>query len=353
MLAAMEKELQLRQAFFGKSVVLDSIYLGGGTPSLLSADELERLFDGIFATFAVADGAEITLEANPDDLTNEYLRALRNTPVNRMSIGIQSFADADLQWMNRAHDAVESRRCIESALALGFDQLTCDLIYGVPVTSDEQWAANIQALLDYGIPHLSCYCLTVEPKTALSHYVKTGKSPAVEEEKATRHFLYLMDTLEASGYEQYEISNFAKNGRYARHNTSYWLGEPYLGLGPGAHSYDGQNRQWNLPNNPLYIKHLETSDSWKPLRGIVWEEEILRPVDRYNEYVMTGLRTQWGCRMDQLEKMEAHFADYFRQQVQPFVNQGLVKRNDEIFTLSRSGKLLADFVSAELFWVEG
>lgn len=353
LLAAMEKELQWRHDFFGDPVVLDSIYLGGGTPSLLNAGELERLFEAIYAAFTVADDAEITLEANPDDLKDDYLRALRQTPVNRLSIGIQSFADEDLRWMNRAHDAGESHRCIASALASGFNQLTCDLIYGAPTTSDEQWAANIQTLLDYGIPHLSCYCLTVEPKTALSHFVKTGKSPAVEEEKATRHFLYLMDTLEAAGYEQYEISNFAKNGRYARHNTSYWFGEPYLGLGPGAHSYNGQNRQWNLPNNPLYVKHLDAPESWESLRGIVWEEEILRPADRYNEYVMTGLRTQWGCRLTQLENMGAHFASYFYQQVQPFLNQGLVKNDGDVFTLSRSGKLLADFVSAELFWVEG
>lgn len=353
LLAAMEKELQGRQDFFGGPVVLDSIYFGGGTPSLLSAEELERLFERINAAFAVADDAEITLEANPDDLTDEYLRSLRNTPVNRLSIGIQSFADEDLQWMNRAHHAGESRRCIESALALGFDQLTCDLIYGAPVTSDEQWAANIQTLLDYGIPHLSCYCLTVEPKTALSHFVKTGKSPAVEEEKATRQFLYLMDALETAGYEQYEISNFAKNGQYAKHNTSYWLGEPYLGLGPGAHSYNGQNRQWNLPNNPVYVKHLETPAPWESLRGLVWEEEILEAADRYNEYVMTGLRTQWGCRLEQIERMGAHFAGYFRQQVQAFLHQGLVRGHNDVFTLSRSGKLLADFVSAELFWVEG
>jgi oxygen-independent coproporphyrinogen-3 oxidase len=353
LLSAMETELQLRQDFFGGAVVLDSIYLGGGTPSLLSAGELERLFEVIFATFAVAEGAEITLEANPDDLTDDYLRSLRNTPVNRLSIGIQSFEDADLRWMNRAHQAEESRRCIESALALGFDQLTCDLIYGAPVTSDAQWAENIQTLLDYGIPHLSCYCLTVEPKTALSHFVKSGKSPAVEEEKATRQFLYLIDALEAAGYEQYEISNFAKNGLYAKHNTSYWLGEPYLGLGPGAHSYNGQNRQWNLPNNPLYVKHLEATTRWESLRGLVWDEEILGAADLYNEYVMTGLRTQWGCRLEQIENMGAHFAGYFRQQVQPFLHQGLVKADNDVFTLSRSGKLLADFVSAELFWVEG
>lgn len=352
LLSAMEKELQWRQNYFGGPTVLDSIYLGGGTPSLLEADELGRLFERIFDAFTVADNAEITLEANPDDLTDAYLSSLRNTPVNRLSIGIQSFADDDLRWMNRAHHAGESRRCIESALALGFDQLTCDLIYGAPVTSDEQWAANIQILLDYDIPHLSCYCLTVEPKTALSHFVKTGKSPAVDEEKATRHFLYLMDTLEAAGYEQYEISNFAKNGRYARHNTSYWSGEPYLGLGPGAHSYHEQKRQWNLPNNPLYIKHLEAPGSWESLRGIAWDEETLRPADRYNEYVMTGLRTQWGCRIDPIKIMGAHFAAYFQQQAQPFLHQGLVKNDDGVFTLSRSGKLLADFVTAELFWVE-
>jgi oxygen-independent coproporphyrinogen III oxidase len=351
LLAAMLRELDLRRDFFGEALPLDSVYLGGGTPSLLSRAELESLFEHIRRHFHIAPDAEITLEANPDDLTDAYLNELRQTPVNRLSIGIQSFSDADLKWMNRAHHADEARRCIESALAAGFDNLTCDLIYGAPTTSDEQWAANIQTLLDYGIPHLSCYCLTVEPKTALAHFVKTGKSPAVEDEKAARQFQYLMDAMAAAGYEHYEISNFARPGRYARHNTAYWRNEPYLGIGPGAHSYIGHTRQWNLPNNALYVRQVAQAADWKALEGSVFEQEYLQPKDRYNEYVMTRLRTMWGCRVEEIERLGAEFAGHFVKTAAPFLQQHLLTATQGAYRLSRAGKLMADFVSAELFWV--
>lgn len=351
LLAAMLRELDLRRNFFGEELPLGSIYLGGGTPSLLSRAELESLFEHIYRHFRIAPDAEITLEANPDDLTDAYLAELRQTPVNRLSIGIQSFSDVDLKWMNRAHRADEARRCIESALAAGFDNLTCDLIYGAPTTSDEQWAANIQILLDYGVPHLSCYCLTVEPKTALDHFVKTGKSPAVEDEKAARQFQYLMDAAAAAGYEQYEISNFARSARYARHNTAYWRSEPYLGIGPGAHSHLGDIRQWNLPNNALYVRHIEQAADWKALEGSVYEQEHLQPKDRYNEYVMTRLRTMWGCRVAEIESIGTGYAAHFVKTAAPFLQQHLLTETQGIYRLSRAGKLMADFVSAELFWV--
>ncbi len=347
---ALGKELEMRKEYFGVAPVLDSIYIGGGTPSLLSLTELDHLFEAICRAFPVATAAEITLEANPDDLTQEYLGGLCQTPVNRLSIGIQSFSEEDLRWMNRAHDAEEARRCIEYAMAKGFTNLTCDLIYGAPPTSDAQWDANIRILLDYGIPHLSCYCLTVEPKTALAHFVKTGQSTPVDDEKATRQFLYLMDVMEQAGYVHYEISNFAREGHYARHNTSYWLGEPYLGIGPGAHSYNGKARQWNLPNNARYLKYVEPAASWEALKGLIWDEEILTPKDCYNEYVMTGLRTVWGCKKIDIEAMGGDFFDYFSSQVIPLLKQGLVEEREGVYRLSRQGKLLADFISAELFF---
>lgn len=368
LLSSMLKELELRKNFFSSEPELNespgsqkiegradrpaitSIYFGGGTPSLLSPAELERIFEAIYRDFSVAPDAEITLEANPDDLTETCIAELRRTPVNRLSIGIQSFAEADLQWMNRAHNAAEAQRCIESALAAGFDNLTCDLIYGAPTTSDVQWAANVQKLIDYGIPHLSCYCLTVEPKTALAHFIKTGKSPAVDDEKAARQFHHLMDTMEAAGYEHYEISNFAKAGCYARHNTSYWKGEPYLGIGPGAHSFRFNIRQWNLPNNALYVKCLEPAVSWSDLKGVVFEEERLSPRDRYNEYVMTGLRTMWGCRPEEMDKISDGFGAYFAKAAAPFISQGLVEEREGVYTLTHEGKLLGDFISAELFF---
>ncbi len=348
---ALLRELALRKDFFQEDKTpLQSIYFGGGTPSLLSIGELERIFEAIYRYFSIDANAEITLEANPDDLDAEMLRGLRQTPINRLSIGVQSFSDQDLQWMNRAHAAGQSHSAIEHALAAGFDNLTCDLIYGAPVTSDAQWAENIQLLLDYGIPHISCYCLTVEPKTALDHLVKTGKSPAVEEEKASRQFIYLMDALEDAGFEHYEISNFAKPGHYARHNTAYWTGAEYLGLGPGAHSFDGNCRQWNLPNNARYVKGVSAAANWASLEGTVFEREELSLRDRYNEYVMTGLRTQWGCSRERLSTFGSIFYGYFQETVVPFMEQGLVLETDYGYHISKSGKLLADFIAAELFF---
>lgn len=345
-------ELYLRRDFFDEGTALQSIYLGGGTPSLLTGRELEALFETIYQWFQVAPDAEITLEANPDDLDEAYLAELRQMPVNRLSLGIQSFSNEDLRWMNRAHDAADARRCIEQAQAAGFHHLTCDLIYGAPTTSDAQWQANIQILLEYGIPHLSCYCLTVEPETALAHFVKTGQSPPVDDDKAVRQFVHLMEVMEAAGYEHYEISNFARPGHHARHNTAYWLGAPYLGVGPGAHSFTGNARQWNLPHNPRYAKFVQANTPWQNLKGLVWEEEALTPADRYNEYVMTGLRTQWGCALSKIRATGERFATHFARHIKTFVAQGLVMQQGGSYRLTREGKLLADFISAELFYTD-
>jgi oxygen-independent coproporphyrinogen-3 oxidase len=326
-----------------KGEPVETVYLGGGTPSLLDISELNQIFSKIQALHTVLPGAEITLEANPDDLTTEKLRDLRQyTPVNRLSIGVQSFADIDLKWMNRAHQAAESRACIEKALATGFQDLTIDLIYGAPTTTDAQWAENLRLTFEYGIPHLSCYCLTVEEGTALHHFVEKGKTAPVEEEKAIRQFDYLLETTAAQGYEQYEISNFAREGRYAQHNSNYWRGKSYLGIGPSAHSFDGVSRQWNIANNALYIKHLAEGK-------MPFEREVLTESQRFNEYVMTALRTSWGVETARLAVFSPAMQAHFEQSVQSFLTAGTVERLPNGYRLTRSGKFLADGIAAALF----
>lgn len=343
MVAALLTELDMQRGYLPVGE-LKTVYFGGGTPSQLPVKDLERIFTKITDLYGIAAGAEITLEANPDDLAPEYLADLRrHTPINRLSIGIQSFSDTDLEWMNRAHSARHALDCLNDARAVGFDNLTIDLIYGAPTTSDEQWAENLRIAFDHDVPHLSCYCLTVEEGTALGHFVAKGKAPAVDEEKAARQFDYLLEKSSLAGYEHYETSNFARPGYYSRHNSSYWLGAPYLGIGPSAHSFDGASRQWNIANNALYIKAIESG-------SIPFEREILSPEQRYNELVMTGLRTIWGLDLAQLNTLGAGFVAYFEKNAQRFVESGAMLRSGDVFTLSAEGKFLADGIAAALFW---
>lgn len=335
---AMLRELELRKDYLVEKE-LDSIYFGGGTPSLLTEAELMLFFENIGKYFTLKPGAEITLEANPDDLTPEKVQSLRHTPVNRLSIGIQSFHEEDLRFFNRAHSASQARACLARALDAGFTDLTIDLIYGSPTTTDERWAENLNLAFSYDIPHISCYALTVEERTALAHFIKTGKTPAVEEDKAARQYEYLLAAMRAHGYIQYEISNFAKPGRFAIHNSNYWRGEPYLGLGPSAHSFNGESRQWNVANNPKYIR----------LDSGLFEIEQLTPVDRYNEYVMTGLRTIWGVELSRLRHIGPEFESYFLQNVQVFIDEGKAERIEDTVLLTDAGKFLADGIAAELF----
>ncbi len=354
LLQAMLKELVLRKDEL-EGAPTGSIYLGGGTPSLLTPAELETLFEQVFRHFNVAPDAEITLEANPDDLTPEYLSALAQSPVNRLSIGVQSFFEEDLRYMNRAHTGPEARTSIEHAQKAGFGNLTVDLIYGAPTTSHERWAENIDTLLRYGIPHLSCYALTVEPKTALAHFVEKGKSEAPDESRSATQYEYLMNTLRREGYEHYEISNFALPGRHARHNSSYWSGEAYLGIGPSAHSFDGRfTRQWNVANNARYIKALQqvgNKEERLEQEGALFEKEILAPRDRYNEYVMTGLRTARGCSLAAIDAFGPGFQAHFRENIAPFIQQELVTVLDTNYTLTDAGRLLADRIASELFFI--
>lgn len=339
---AMIVELELQKEYL-ETKVLDTIYFGGGTPSILTADELNKIFDKIYELYTVNSGAEITLEANPDDLSIEKLKELKKTPINRLSIGVQSFFDEHLTWMNRSHLKDQAISCIKNAQAIGFNNLTVDLIYGLPDLTHEQWAENIQVLLDFKIQHISCYCLTVEDGTALGHFVKKGLSKPVDEEKASVQFEYLIDTLSKNGFAHYEISNFGKQDFLAKHNTSYWKGASYLGIGPGAHSYNGHSeRQWNIANNSKYIKAINQKD-------VPFEKEILTIEEQYNEFVMISLRTQWGLNEQLLSKFGTKCEQYFLKNIQPFITEKDVIIENNVYKLTLKGKLLADKIAMELF----
>ena len=318
-----------------------TVYFGGGTPSLLSPKQVEQLIAAARLARPIAPRAEITLEANPDDLSEEVLKAFAKTEVNRLSIGVQSFRDSDLAYMNRAHNSKQAIACIARAQAAGFSNLTIDLIYGTPGLSDQDWRDNLQRAVDFGVQHISAYALTVEPKTALAHQIQAGKSLPVNENQAARQMEILVDVLEAAGYEQYEVSNFALPNYRARHNSKYWLGAPYLGVGPSAHSYDGGSvRSWNVANNARYVKAIEQGEL--PL-----ERETLDARERYHELILTRLRTVWGVNRSEVAGLG--FEDHFLRELAPFIQRGLVVEEKQVYRLSKAGKLLADGVSAALF----
>ena len=339
---AILKEMEMQKDYL-QDKSLNSIYFGGGTPSLLSAAELEQIFEKIESIYEIDPDAEITLEANPDDINQDTLSDLKNyTPINRLSIGIQSFFEEDLRWMNRAHSASEARQCIEWSARAGFENLTIDLIYGSPTTPDSNWIRNLDTAFEFEVPHLSCYALTVEEGTALAHFIKKGKSEPVDDERAIRQFEMLMDKAAENGYDHYEISNFARSGWKAKHNSSYWTGQHYLGLGPSAHSYNGTSRQWNLANNARYVKTIESGT-------VPFEVEVLTPEQIYNEYVMTSLRTSKGCSEGKIEQFPAHFRDHFYKTAKKQIEQGVLDFSLGQYTLTRKGKFLADQIAMELF----
>jgi oxygen-independent coproporphyrinogen III oxidase len=342
MVLAMQQELTLRSTYLGNESI-QSIYFGGGTPSLLATEQLHALLQTIRSLWVVDEHAEITLEANPDDFSIEKVIAWKTIGINRLSIGVQSFRDEDLLWMNRAHVAAQAENAIHMAQSNGIDNLTIDLIYGTPGLSDLDWEKNVQKLIELGVPHVSCYALTVEPKTALDHHIQTGKIAAPDPETQARHFLQLQEWLEQAGFDHYEISNFGKPGYYSKHNRSYWQGIPYLGIGPSAHSFDGKSRQWNIAHNAHYMQGIE--------QGIpIFEKEDLTQTQRWNEYVMTALRTQEGVRLDYLE---AHFpADWielFKKQIELYRERGQITAFQTHFVLTKKGKLFADGIAADLF----
>ncbi len=343
----MLQELEMRKKFFPEKTQIDTIYFGGGTPSLLSANEINTLIQQIYRLFTVAEQPEITLEANPDDLTKAYLQTLKKqTPINRFSIGIQSFWEEDLRYMNRAHNAEEAMRCIQQAQQAGFDNLSIDLIYGTPTLSNEQWRKNLQTAFDLQVPHISCYALTVENKTALSAEIKKKKKAAVDDELMVQQFSILLEEIKRNGYLQYEISNFCKPPHFAQHNTNYWRGISYLGIGPSAHSFDGKIRYWNVSNNTIYINKIEANEP-------AYEQELLSERERYNEYVMTSLRTVFGVAV---KKINHDFGDiyvrHFHLEIAPFIEKKWVECTDEIYTLTDLGKLFCDFITEELFIIK-
>jgi len=322
------------------------INYGGGTHYILTERDLSCIFESLSHHFTWSADIEITLEANPDDLNKPKLKALKEAGVNRLSIGIQSFDDQDLKFMNRAHNASEASTCIDLARDEGFEKLTADLIYGSPTTSDYMWKENIDKLLSYDLPHISAYCLTVEEGTALYHHVRSGKYQPVDQDKAIAHFEVLIQRLKTSGYDHYEISNFAKPGDYAVHNTNYWKGKPYLGIGPGAHSYDGAAvRRWNIAHNAKYIKAISEKSSY-------WDSEKLTHTDQYNEYILTALRTMWGLDITKLEDSYGKLWSSVLPVYKKLLSNGLVQSLDNRVTLTQEGKYLADNVSMQLF-VEG
>jgi oxygen-independent coproporphyrinogen III oxidase len=342
MLAAILKEIELSKNYLHDETI-ETVYFGGGTPSLLEADEIQAIFDKINKYYAIEKHAEVTLEANPDDLSSEKINAFKQTPINRFSIGIQSFFEADLKYMNRAHNAEEALTCVKKTQDAGFHNLTLDLIYGTPTMTNEQWSKNIDIVFDLAVPHVSCYCLTVEPKTALDKLVKKGKALAVNDEQAIWQFETLMSRMQTQGFDHYEISNFGKPNFYAQHNSNYWRGAKYLGLGPSAHSFDGTNRRFNIANNSLYIKGIEDNT-------IPFEEEILTHTQQYNEYVMISLRTIWGTDINKVKKFGDSYFNFFNKKINEFIIQELVVQQNNIILLTQKGKLMADFIAMELFF---
>lgn len=343
MVLALAKEITMRKNEF-KNNVVETIYFGGGTPSVLSDEEINFLISEVYKNYKVVENPEITLEANPDDLSSERILALSKSPINRLSIGIQSFYEDDLKMMNRAHNSAEAIKCLEEATQY-FDNISLDLIYGIPGMSDEMWKQNIETALSFGISHISSYALTVEPKTALKKLIDTGKIAEPQDEVASNHFLILVEMLQKRGFVHYELSNFGKENYFSKNNSAYWLGKKYIGIGPSAHSYDGEKRGWNVANNSLYIKSIQ--ENVLPI-----ETEILSKSDRYNEYIMTGLRTIWGISLERIEKeFGEDYLNYLQKQSQKFLNDDLIFIENNILKPTAKGKFLTDGIASDLFYL--
>jgi len=337
----MEKELTLRLKSQNISSI-SSIYFGGGTPSLLNSYEIARFLDLLSSQFAI-ENLEITLEANPDDLSLDKLKELKAAGINRLSIGIQSFFEEDLRWMNRSHNAKQAEECLENASALGFHNLNADLIFGYPLLSDEKWQANMEKMLQFPVNHLSTYSMTVESGTALHHAIAHKKERPMEEGQAEKQYRMIMEFLSSKGWDHYEISNFCLPGNPSLHNSAYWSGEPYLGIGPSAHGYDGKSRYWNIANNAKYLQGMEA--------GIFPEEiETLSDIDQHNEMLLTRLRTADGLNIARFEQSFGQSAmDAVIQQIQTPEMISYFELNTDTLRLNEEGFLLADYLISELF----
>jgi oxygen-independent coproporphyrinogen-3 oxidase len=341
MVLALANEMALRATEF-KDEVVETIYFGGGTPSILEIDDLRFLIDEVYRNYTVAENPEITVEANPDDLTETRIIELSQNKINRLSIGIQSFFEDDLKLMNRAHNSAEAKKCLEIATQY-FDNISIDLIYGVPNMSNDKWLQNIETALSFNVTHISSYALTVEPKTALHSFIQKGIIPPPDDEVAQEHFHLLVDKLEENGFIHYELSNFGKSTYFSKNNSSYWLGKKYIGIGPSAHSYNGISRSWNISNNTLYLKSI--SENILPS-----ETETLTKTDRYNEYVMTGLRTIWGVSLKRVEtEFGKTYLDYLNKQSYNYIEDHLLFVDDNILRTTKIGKFLSDGIASDLF----
>ncbi len=349
-LRALHTEIRLQKNFFdhlqhgGESPVIETIYIGGGTPSLLSTVELTGIFDALFQNFLPDNVTEVTLEANPDDLDPAMLQSLKQTPVNRLSIGIQSFCQSDLTFMNRTHSPGQALAGLINARKAGFENITIDLIYGTPGMTDATWLDNLQTFLDMGLPHLSAYALTVEKKTVLEYLVRKGRVPAVSDEQCARQFELLCAVMAKHGYHHYEISNFALEGHYSKHNMAYWTGVPYLGLGPSAHSYKQGKRFWNIANTAAYIAALKKNT-------VPFEKETLTPSMACNEYIMTSLRTMWGCDLGMVcSQWGRERMTVLIEQARQFIKDGMMEEKDQHLIITNKGKFFADGIAAALFF---
>jgi oxygen-independent coproporphyrinogen-3 oxidase len=346
LLNAIKIELLLRKEELEKEPI-ETIYFGGGTPSILAIEELKSLIDTVYENYEVVEDVEITLEANPDDLSSEKIKELAELPINRLSIGIQSFYDDDLKFMNRAHSAKESKKCLTEATKY-FNNISIDLIYGIPNMSNKRWLSNLKQTFDFNIPHISSYALTVEEKTVLHNMIKKGKVPPVDENLALEHFNILVEETEKRGFVHYEISNFGQPAYFSKHNISYWFGEKYLGIGPSAHSFTGFERSWNVSNNTKYINALFADK-------LPSEKEQLTEINRFNEYIMTGLRTIWGVSFQKIEKeFGAMYLEELKKGAERFIKLGLLEIelrsfSGNVLVTTQKGKFLADGIAADLF----
>lgn len=344
-ISALCKEIELRKEYTGDEII-ETIYFGGGTPSQLSKDDLEQIFASIYRNFKVSEDAEITIEANPDDLGDKYLQMMRKFPFNRLSIGIQSFDDNELLFLKRRHTSQKAKDAVKSAKSIGFDNISIDLMYGLPNQTLDIWNKNLDEALALDIQHISSYHLIYEQGTRLYRLFKLGDINPVEEDLSVKMFSVMIDRLSSAGFEHYEISNFAKDGLYSKHNSSYWLGKKYLGLGPAAHSFDGQNRAWNIPSISKYTEGINSGKL--PL-----EVEYLDENTRYNDFILTGMRTMWGV---DLQKLEALFGnprkEYCLKNVRKYINQGFVSQSDGNLKLTRNGIFISDGIMSDLMWVD-
>ena len=344
LISCMQKELVLRKGEL-QNETIETIYFGGGTPSLLSTEELQSILNTIEKNFTVIENPEITLEANPDDLSKETILKLAKSSINRLSIGVQSFFEEDLKLMNRAHNANEAKACLSDAIG-SFDNITVDLIYGIPNMTNERWKENLQTLFDFGVNHISSYALTVEPKTALDSFIKQGKYPKLDEKVARAHFEILVEETQKQGFVHYEISNFGKPNYFSKHNTSYWKGKKYIGIGPSAHSFNKTHRSWNVANNAKYIKSLQENK-------LPNEVEELSINDQFNEYIMTGLRTIWGISLSKIQNdFGDEYIEYLESQSKKYIHQELLYIENQILKTTPKGKFLSDGISSGLFKID-